>query len=311
MTDERIERHRHGYPWRKRFPHAERVMLGEGGGVYSAEGEGAWWLITDEGTMADFIESDVDGLIALRRFDDSHSWKQAIVAYRDGRTHLRVEEALREAVPAIASYVAARAADLRLTRINERDHLQPWSFKALKLVMRPSDGPLAVGASLSLDYPRRWPRLGNGDITLTAEGAAPAFLELKCGAKSDALGPCAWDVLKNALTLRMGDASAAYLLAATTKTMWDKPVRGAELFAHGQWTAEQLRADYKDWWCHWEKEGYVPKHPPARGYSDPLASAPFKVGSIDWELRLSSVTVESHDWFDWEPFASAEQQSGL
>lgn len=82
MTDERIERHRHGYPWRKRFPYAERVMLGEGGGVYSAEGEGAWWLITDEGTMADFIddESDVDGLIALRRFDDSHSWKQAIVA---------------------------------------------------------------------------------------------------------------------------------------------------------------------------------------------------------------------------------------
>ena len=67
------------------------------------------------------------------------------------------------------------------------------------------------------------------------------------------LGPCAWDVLKNALTLRMGDASAAYLLAATTKTMWDKPVRGAELFAHGQWTAEQLRADYKDWWCHWER----------------------------------------------------------
>lgn len=255
--------------------------------------------------MADFLDDeDLGGLVKLRRFDDFHSWNQAIIAYRDARARLHVEESLRKAVPAIASYVKACAAERRLEKINERDHLQKWSFKALKLVLRPSDGPIAAGASLRLSYPEHWPKLGNVDITLAAEGAAPAFLELKCGAKSDALGPCAWDVAKNALTLRMGDASAAYLLAATTTAMWDKPVRGAEFFDHGEWTTEPLRSDYEDWWRFWEKPPgcYRPRRLPVRGYTHPLASAGFTVGGTDWDLRLSRVTVEPHGWFDWEPF---------
>lgn len=52
------------------------------------------------------------------------------------------------------------------------------------------------------------------------------------------LGPCAWDVLKNALTLRMGDASAAYLLAATTKTMWDSSDMGRSSRTHRADTSE-------------------------------------------------------------------------
>lgn len=306
MADERIERHPHRYAWRKRFADAKPVMRGEGGSVHSAEGEGAWWLITDEGTMADFLDDeDLGGLVKLRRFDEIHSWNQAIIAYRDARARLDVEESLRKAVPAIASYVEACAADAdpRLEKINERDHLQKWSVKALKLVLRPSDGPLAVGASMRLDYPEHWPRLGNVDITLTAEGAAPAFVELKCGAGRDALGPCAWDVAKNALTLRMGDASAAYLLAATTTAMWDKPVRGAEFFDHGEWTTERLRSDYEDWWRFWERDSCnPPRRLPVRGYTHPLASAGLTVGGTDWDLRLSRVTVETHGWFDWEPF---------
>lgn len=307
MADERIERHPHDYAWDKRFPDAKPVMQGEGGGVYAAEAEGAWWLITDEGTMADFLddEDNVGGLVSLRRFEDVHSWTQSLVEYRDGHTRLRVEETLGEAVPSIASYVEARA--VKLAKINERDHLQPWSFETLRLIVRPSDGPLAVATSQSLDYPDDWPRLGDVDITLTAEGAAPAFLELKCGAKSDALGPCAWDVAKNALALRKGDASATYLLAATTADMWDKPVRGAELFDHGEWTADGLRADYEDWWRQWEKQGYLPKRVPARGYTHPLASVPFTVGGMHWRLRLSRVTADAHGWFDWQPCLSEGQ----
>lgn len=308
MADRRIERHPHDYAWRKRFPDAERVMLGEFGGVYAAEGEGAWWLITDEGTMADFLEDEHDagGLVALRRFEDVNNWRQSMVNYRDAGTRFRVEETLRKAVPAIASYAEACAAKRELDRINERDHLQPWSFKALKLVVRPSEGPITVGTSLSLDYSDHWPRLGNVDITLRGEGTAPAFIELKCGAGSDALGPCAWDVAKNALTVRMGDASGAYLLAATTSAMWNKTVRGAEFFDSGEWTAEKLRTDYEDWWRYWEP--YRPRRVPAAGRTDPLASAVFRVGDTDWELRLSRMTVEPHGWFDWEPFLAETDQ---
>ena len=71
--------------WRERFPNAERVVGAEGGAVYAAESEGAWWLITDEGTMADFLdEEDVrPSSVKLRRFDDRAAWEAACDAIRE------------------------------------------------------------------------------------------------------------------------------------------------------------------------------------------------------------------------------------
>ena len=85
-----IERHAAGYPWRKRFPHARRVTALEGGAVYAAEGEGAYWLIKDEGTMADFLDPDEDAdllasLVALARYDDHEAFVAAVERVRTPR----------------------------------------------------------------------------------------------------------------------------------------------------------------------------------------------------------------------------------
>lgn len=84
----RIERHAFRYPWRKRFPNARRVARLEGGAVYEAEGEGAYWLIKDEGTMADFLDPDEDAdllasLISLERYEDRDALAAAIQRMRE------------------------------------------------------------------------------------------------------------------------------------------------------------------------------------------------------------------------------------
>ncbi len=74
-------------PWRERFPNAEVVVGAEGGAVYAAEAEGAWWVITNESAMADFVEAEDADLAAssvkLRRFDDRASWLAACDAIRE------------------------------------------------------------------------------------------------------------------------------------------------------------------------------------------------------------------------------------
>jgi hypothetical protein len=84
------ERHPFGYPWRKRFPDARQVAGFEGGAVYEAEAEGAYWLIKDEGTMADFLDPDTDAdllasLVALKRYTDRVSRDAAADAVRRQR----------------------------------------------------------------------------------------------------------------------------------------------------------------------------------------------------------------------------------
>lgn len=86
MSARGIQAYPFNYDWRKRFPRAERVLGAEGGGVYAAEGEGAWWLMTDEGTMADFLDPDEDAdllasMVKLRRFDRA-AWEAEVAAVR-------------------------------------------------------------------------------------------------------------------------------------------------------------------------------------------------------------------------------------
>lgn len=87
MSARGIQAYPFNYDWRRRFPRAERVLGAEGGGVYAAEGEGVWWLITDKGTMADFLDPDeyaelLASMVELRRFDDRPAWEAEVAAVR-------------------------------------------------------------------------------------------------------------------------------------------------------------------------------------------------------------------------------------
>jgi|tagenome__1003787_1003787.scaffolds.fasta_scaffold20960996_3 hypothetical protein len=87
MSEPTVEPHPFDYDWRKRFPDAERLLGAEGGAVYAAEGEGTFWLISDEGTMADFLDPDEDAdllasMVKLRRFGDRAAWLTEVAAVR-------------------------------------------------------------------------------------------------------------------------------------------------------------------------------------------------------------------------------------
>ena len=83
MYGSETEEHPFGYDWPARFPEHVQVQVGEGWAVFSAQGEGAWWLIFDEGTLADFLDPVDDSevlasLVRLERFDDRDAWATAI-----------------------------------------------------------------------------------------------------------------------------------------------------------------------------------------------------------------------------------------
>lgn len=215
-------------------------------------------------------------------------------------------ELLARAVPAIAGALAADAVQKSRLRMNERDDLQRVARDTLKELAAGQPGPVQVQTGRPLDYPQHWPRLGRVDIALSAPHWT-VFLELKCGSKKDALGPCAWDVLKCALALRQGTASHAYLLAATTSALWKVPLRGAEFFmAKCEWTAGKLRADYEDCWRQWERErkGYAPLRVPVHCATEFVAAEPFQIGAVEWEVRLARVWADDGDWHDWQRFGA-------
>ena len=145
-----------------------------------------------------------------------------------------------------------------------------------------------------------WPRLGRVDLALGRE--TPAFIEFKCGAGPDALGPCAWDLIKLSVALDVGTARCGFLAAATTSEGWDRPIRGAELFGSGEWTAEGIRSRFTDWFRKWELAGYRPPPTvPARmATRSAMEACPIRVGETEWSLRAAEVRVTSAERFVWE-----------
>jgi hypothetical protein len=216
---------------------------------------------------------------------------------------LDASELLAGAVPVVARAVAAQAMRKGSAQVNERDDLQPIARDVLKELAARQPDPVQVQTSFPLAFPD-WPRLGNVDIALSAQHRL-VFLELKCGSDRDALGPCAWDVLKCAFALRQGIASYAYLLAATTRALWQFPIRGAKFFtARHAWTVTELRTTYEDWWRKWEREGYSPLRVPAQGATEFVAEAPVQSGAVEWEIRLTQVWSDDGDWHNWPRFGS-------
>lgn len=89
-----VERHPSHYQWHRRFPDARQVAGFEGGAVYEAENEGAYWLIKDEGTLADFLDPDEDAdllasLVSLDRYADRAARDAAVDAMRRRRDEAR------------------------------------------------------------------------------------------------------------------------------------------------------------------------------------------------------------------------------
>src|SRR4051794_26857898 len=118
MTEPRIERHPYNYRWRVRFPDAQPVFVGEGGTTYTAEAEGAWWLICDEASMADLVDDeDLATLVALRRFDDRQAWVQSVAEAAGRGASAAAEQLLSAAVPNIADLLSVRAGERSLTKV--------------------------------------------------------------------------------------------------------------------------------------------------------------------------------------------------
>ena len=162
----------------------------------------------------------------------------------------------------------------------------------------PGDPPVRRQAPHGLDTV--WPRLGRVDLAL-GEGA-PAFIEFKCGAGADALGPCAWDLIKLSVALGEGAASCGFLVAATTSGNWERPIRGAELLGPGEWTAEGIRSGFADWFRKWELEGYRPPAVIPAGMTtlSAMEACPLTVAGTGWSLRAAEVRAMSAERFAWE-----------
>jgi hypothetical protein len=212
---------------------------------------------------------------------------------------------LVQAVQFVADLLAVHALQQNRVRITERDDLQPVATQALKEFVAGQADPVQVRTAVHLNYADYWSCLGPVDIVLSDQQEA-TFLELKCGSDMNTLGPCAWDVLKCALALRQGDASDAYLLAATTQALWRRPIRGAEFFmAAHEWTVTELKNAFEDWWRKWEKEGYAPRRVPAYCATELVTAAPFQIGTSQWELRLARVWTNVVNWHEWQSFAAS------
>jgi len=221
----------------------------------------------------------------------------------------RARDLMVDVAPRVAATVEAKAREAGLTTINERDHLRPWSIPVISQVGSLLAPPVQVGGEGPHGLEAVWPRLGKVDVTLTdTEGTA--FVELKCGGGSNALGPCAWDALKLATALRHGTTCAGFLMAAAPEESW-RTALGSELFTNGARTAVEIRERYRSWWTHWEKDrkpnrpqGFFPPTnvPGAFSTTRTGPEAMFMVGTTRWALRISEVRLGDAPDFRWERF---------
>ena len=210
-----------------------------------------------------------------------------------------VDERLSELVVACAADLALQASANGLTRIIERDHLQPSFSRVARHLAAGWTPPADVSTSLR---PRSelWPRLGGIDVALLFPSLDPVAVELKCGSTHDTLAPCAWDALKLAFFSQLGAISAGYLLAATPLSAWRAPLRGAELFETADVDTLALRAGFLDWWRHWERlRDPLPAAVPSRFATRAVTRAPLALMGEPWELRLAAVRCRTDDRIEW------------
>lgn len=82
---ESVEHHGFGYSWKGRLTELELLAQSEGETILAAKGEGAFWIVHDAGTLADFLPKGdplLDSLLELERYDDPEEWKEQCNALR-------------------------------------------------------------------------------------------------------------------------------------------------------------------------------------------------------------------------------------
>ena len=157
--------------WTQRFPDAELIAGGEGGAVYAAQGEGAWWVITDESLLADLLgDDDLAAYVHVRRFDDERAWRDAIDVARR-RAGIQVPGDLG----ALSSEELQRLAIDAVAELSRRGVLWTPGASRLPLPIVPPNAPHAIRLTsggtagpaveitwtgLGLLYERSDPRIG-------------------------------------------------------------------------------------------------------------------------------------------------------
>jgi hypothetical protein len=209
---------------------------------------------------------------------------------------------LRDVLQGAATLLEDQASQLGLQYVNERDHLAKCWRRALSIRTMETDLRTAHQGERRMRDIDEWRGVGDVDSLLARGDVERAFVELKCGRGRDAAAACAWDALKMALALRVGRASEAYLVAGARMSDWLTPIRGTEFLVDGSHAAHGIRRRFADWWRHWELSGDpLPLRLPAALSTWHIDSATFPVAGTEWQLRLSRVTVEGGDWYDWSP----------
>jgi hypothetical protein len=211
------------------------------------------------------------------------------------------DELMSDLAHQTADDLSRLASEHALLRLNERDHLQPICASAARRVAQHYAAPLDVRTSFRFKSDL-WPRLGAVDIAFVPRDAKPAFVELKAGSGRDALTACAWDAVKLAFALQLGEASGAYLLAASPATDWNASgFRGAEFFTTCSFETGALRGPFLDWWRRWERDGYpAGSKVPSAFNTRAVCRVPFSVGVSEWEIAVASLHADRIEWMAWE-----------
>ncbi|GIK21758.1 MAG: hypothetical protein BroJett005_11720 [Ignavibacteriota bacterium] len=70
----KIYKHKFGFNYRELFPDSKMIGGFEGGAIYKASKDGKFYLIIDEGTLAEFLDEDdqdiLDQLVKIIEFEN-------------------------------------------------------------------------------------------------------------------------------------------------------------------------------------------------------------------------------------------------
>jgi ADP-ribosylglycohydrolase len=213
-----------------------------------------------------------------------------------------IEERVRDVAAESAAELERHCATAGLVRANERDQLQRCCTRATERLAAGWE-PSPELTPKTFGNPIGWVGLGLVDVVLRWPDLPPTFVELKCGATNDTLGPCSWDALKLASGVLAGNAGTGYMLAGLPATLWKADTPGREFFDTRPWTAHELRESFLSWWRHWEKEKtpHVPGEVAESFATVAVGTFPLEIGATLWELRLARVEPRSVEWLQWQP----------
>jgi hypothetical protein len=218
------------------------------------------------------------------------------------------DDLLRHVAETAAVGLEEFCASRQLRFANERDHMAPCCADAVARITGVLEvAPYLGGHAYGLKH--GWRGLGHVDVVLRWAHRPATFLELKCGARSDALAACVWDAVKLGTAVLGGNAGAGYLLAGAPASRWTGRAAGAELFETAEWVTlgPDVRDAYLPYWRFWEAEGGIPGRIPNGLVTTTLGSYPFTIGDTPWELRLARVSPQG-DWIDWPPTTDEQER---